>query len=612
VNIFALLSFLSFILFLQAGIFALWKGHKLFINRVFALLSFLFAIYAGSYTLFFNAQTLEEVYFYDRLAALGWVFFPLVSVWFFIILTKSQSSTFKSILYFFLLPVSLYSYYVSLTDIESVKLFYNFEGNWFYTPYDTTLDYYLFVLYLLVSVVVIYFLLISWSFTSTNNREKYQARVMLFSVSLFFVLSFLSNLVFPFIQTHFLPAMAPVNALVLVTGCIYVLFLLPPTQIATNIAYDLIVSNINEFLFIADTKRRIYSSNKFTLSQLKYNLYEIGKSELSDLFTEEEKIQELFASLENRNVSRQIRVDMITREAENIPVMLYIIKVSDRFGRPQAYVIICQDYRQKLKLRDEVADRVRTEKNLSQLRKELELLVKKRTRELQDANQRLQQEVMERRSAEEQIKADLNEKVKLVQEIHHRVKNNIQMIISLVNMLCSHPRIDDIASAKLREIAEKVRYISRIHEDFYASPNLSNILFSAYLKKAIGDIYSNFGRRRDVVFKLNVADENLDISQAIPLGIIFNELLINSLTYAFNTENGKKTKSIINVEFFKNNGHYSLVVSDNGVGLPAPFNEIKGQKIGLQLISVLAKDHLKGTIVHHGQQGATFIIKFSA
>jgi two-component system, sensor histidine kinase PdtaS len=198
-----------------------------------------------------------------------------------------------------------------------------------------------------------------------------------------------------------------------------------------------------------------------------------------------------------------------------------------------------------------------------------------------------------------------------VQEIHHRVKNNIQMIISLVNMLCNHPKIDSFASEKLREIAEKVRYISRIHEDFYSSPNLSSIPFSTYLKKAIGELYSNFGNRKDIVFKLNLSDENLDISQAIPLGIIFNELLINALLYAFDDSQIQPEKSIISVEFIKNNRSFSLIVSDNGVGLHAPFSELQSKKIGLQLVNVLTREHLKGTISHQGNSGTTFVVNFT-
>jgi two-component sensor histidine kinase len=613
VNIFAVLSFISFILFVQAGVFTLIKDHKSPEARVFALLCFLFAIYSGNYTLFFNSSSLDQVYFFDKVAAIGWVFFPLVTVWFFLLLTKTKSNTINLIIYFFLIPVSLYSYYVTLTDLESVKLFYVHNGNWYFTPFDNTISYFLMVLYLITCVLICYFILISWYFMASRNREKYQARVMLVVISVFFMITFFINLVFPYLESQVIPAMAPINAVILVAGIVYILFLLPSSSIAPNIVYNLIVQNIKEFIFITDNKLKLQVTNIHTLNQLKYNNYEISKSSLKDIFSDVSKIHDALRMLDHRSVSNQMRMELMAKNKQSIPVLLYIIKVSDRFRRVQAYVISCLDYRQKLKLREEVAERIRTEKSLSQLRRELELLVKKRTRELQEANLRLQQEVAERRSAEEQIKADLHEKVKLVQEIHHRVKNNIQMIISLVNMLSRHPRIDQHASEKLRDIAEKVRYISRIHEDFYSSPNLSSIAFSPYLKKATGELYSNYGQSKDIIFKLNLADEKLDISQALPLGIIFNELLINCLLYAFDKKNDKndKNKSIVSVEFFKSAGYYSLIVSDNGVGLQAPFHELVSQNIGLQLVNILTKEHLKGTITHYGQHGTRFIIRFN-
>ncbi len=609
-NIFALLSLVSSILFLQVGVFVLYKNHRLIHYQLLAVLSFLFSIYAFSYFLFFGAETSEQVYLYDRIASVGWVFFPVLTTWFFIKLTGNSSRVIRYILYLFLVPLALFSFYQALTDLESVKLFYQYENNWYYTPYDHTLSYTLFVIYLIVSVLVVFFVLIGWFYMAESNREKYQARVLLVSLSLFFILSFLTNLVFPFVESHLIPAMAPVNALVLIGGIAYALLLIPSGAITSDIIYNLILQHVREFIFITDKNGTISSTNYFTLTHLKFNNYDFLKRSPSEIFSDYPRLEKAIKRLGSRSTSGEMLMDLITRDGQRIPVMLYIIRIKDRNKKLHGFVIIGQDYRQKLKLKEEVDQRLRTEKNLSQIRKELEMLVKKRTRELQDANMRLQQEVVERKNAEEQIKADLEEKAELVKEVHHRVKNNIQMIISLVNMLCNHPKIDEQASDKLREVAEKVRYISKIHEDFYSSPHLSNIPFSPYLKKSIGELYSHFGKSTDIVFKLNIADEVLDINQAIPLGIVFNELMINALRYAFSESNNNRHKNIINVSFFNHDHQYSLVISDNGDGLPMPFSIIKNKKVGFQLVNLLVKDHLKGKIYYDDDQGATFKVVF--
>ena len=609
-NLFALLSFISFILFLQVGVYVLFKDNRSLLNRVFILLSFLFALYALSYNLFFSAENLEDVYFYDRVASLGWIFFPIVSVWFAILLTKNKSNIIRFICYLFLLPTALISFYVALVDLESVKLFYYHNENWFYTPYDHTFAYMLFVIYLIVSILVMYFVLIGWYYSADNNRQKMQSKIMLTTLSVFFFLTFITNLVFPVIQMNILPALAPINALVLVGGMFLSLMLQPKEHIAPELFYNLIHWHVKEFVFMLNKEIKIFSANQYSLSQLKYSPYDLQKKDTQLIFSDFDKIIEAILKMGKRDDTPQMRMDLLTSDYKSIPVLLSVIKVKNSYQKVEGYALVCTNHKQKLKLKEEISERVRTEKNLYQIRKELEFLVKKRTHELQEANQRLQQEVIERKRAEQQIKADLEQKVELVQEVHHRVKNNIQMIISLINMLCSHPVIESHTSNHLRDIAEKVRYISRIHEDFYASPNLSRIAFSPYLKKMIGELYSNYGNGSDIVFKLNITDEYLEINQAIPLGIIFNELLVNAMKYAFINEARPDEKSIIRVEFFKKSGKVIMIVNDNGVGLPEDFNLVHSGNVGLKLVRILTKDHLRGVIESSVNHGTRFKVTF--
>ena len=610
-NLFALLSFISFLIYIQVSVLVLLNNPRLKTHRIFSLLSLLFAIYALGTYLYFNADSLEKVYVYDRIASVAWVFFPLIAVWFFIELTQQiKQKVVKYLLYFFLIPTAVYTFVSAQLRLDELKFFYKFEGSWYYTPNDQTLDYYLFVLYVFVSVLIVFFLLLRWYYSTPLNQYKLQARILLLTLIVFFVTSFASNIIFPFLGTQIVPGLAPITALILVGGGAYTLIGLSVKVVTSDIIYKLLTNHIKEFLFFLDKHGRIYATNTFTLNNLHYNNYDLLKGDSSFLFSSYDKIKELISNMGTRLISPQIRVDLITRDGKNIPVLLSVIKIMGAYGSLHAYVLACVDYRQKLKLKEEVAERVRTEKNLFQIRQELEFLVEKRTHELQEANQKLQYEVMERRRAEQQIKTDLEEKIELVKEVHHRVKNNIQMIISLINMLSSHPKIDQNASDKLKEIAEKVRYISKIHEDFYSSPNLSKIPFSPYLKKATGELYSNYGNGLDLVFKLNITDEYLEINQAIPLGIIFNELLLNVLRYAFNDEQYKNKKRMVNIEFYKKQQQYTLIVSDNGIGLPELFSEIRKQKIGLQLVDILAKEHLKGEVKNYGSYGTTFMVTF--
>ncbi len=614
-NVFTLLSFLSFLIYFQAGIVALHLNKKEKVFRVFAALSFLFAVYAFFYFLIFQTNSIEKVYLYDKLSSISWVFFPLITVWFFMLITKNNLQVVNVITLFFLIPVATISYYTVIKDIESLKLFYQSGGIWYYTPFDQTFEYLLFVLYLFTSAGLVFYMLITRFNSIRTGREKHVINVLILSMTTFFIFTLLTNLLFPLFSENFLPVMAHINALVVIMGGLYVLWTMSSKPITPGILHNLVLNHMKEFLFILNKEKKIVMTNQFTLANLQYNQYELIRDDFSFVFSDYSKVENLLVSQSLYTEKQQIRNDLIARNKKSIPVMVSVIRIRDDYQKIRAYVLACVDYRQKLKLKEEIAERTRTEKNLSKIRKELEFLVKKRTFELNDANQKLQQESVERKRAELQTKADLDEKIELVKEVHHRVKNNIQMIISLINMLCNHPVIDNEASERLRETAENVRYISHIHEDFYSSPNLSKIDFSDYLKKQVGELYSNYGRGTDIIFRLNLSDEFLDINQAIPLGIIFNELLVNAMKYAFthnNEQNGKTKKNVVNVDFFKRNGQYNLVVRDNGIGLPEKMRDINNGRIGLQLVNILSIDHLKGTVENHVEYGTQFTILFDA
>ncbi|MFN3555909.1 MAG: histidine kinase dimerization/phosphoacceptor domain -containing protein [Bacteroidales bacterium] len=609
-NIFALLSFLSSVLFFQTGVFVLYKNHRSGLHRVLALLSFLFALYGIAYYYLYQASDVQQVYLLDRIAAIGWATFPVVTVWFHMKLTHNRSAVIKAILFLFLLPVAVISLLMVLVKLETLKVFYMASGTWFFRPNEESLGYMVFVAYLLVSVLVVYFMLIGWYYAAANNRTRTQAKILILSLSVFFVLSFLSNLIFPLFQIEWIPALAPVNGLVLVGGGLYALLLMPSSRISSDMIYDLVMKHVREFIFLLNKEGAVYAANSHVLNEFKYNLYDLQRIDPGTIFSDFVKVRQIIEKMGDRVNSSQTRMDITGRDRQSVPVLLSVIKVRDEFGRHLGYILVCIDHRQRLKLQEEVEERLRTEKSLYQIRKELEMLVKKRTFELQEANQRLQQEVVERKRAEQQISTDLQEKITLVQEVHHRVKNNIQMIISLINMLCNHPAIDPPTSERLRDIAEKVRYISRIHEDFYSSPNLSRIEFASYLKKSIGELYSNHGKGLDITFKLNIANEQLEINQAIPLGIIFNELLINAMKYAFPKGNGSPGSGMINVEFYRREGRFQLIVKDNGVGLPADLRELQFGKTGLKLIQILTREHLQGKLETQVSHGTSFKVSF--
>jgi len=222
--------------------------------------------------------------------------------------------------------------------------------------------------------------------------------------------------------------------------------------------------------------------------------------------------------------------------------------------------------------------------------------------------QTIVEDITEEKDAEKKIKLALNEKEVLIREIHHRVKNNMQIIISLINMQMQDSN-DEVMIWKFRELQQRVRSMSIIHEDLYMSDDLSRINFGNYLKKLTNNLLQIYPHKQNINLRFNVSDILLGIDTAIPCGLIVNELLSNSLKYAFPENCEQKIKECeIFVEFTTRNNKYFLVVGDNGIGLPSDVDEIKTKTLGLLLVEILVSQ-IKGTIQLKGKTGTRFEIE---
>jgi PAS domain S-box-containing protein len=215
-------------------------------------------------------------------------------------------------------------------------------------------------------------------------------------------------------------------------------------------------------------------------------------------------------------------------------------------------------------------------------------------------------DVTDRKQGLEQIKASLHEKEVLLQEIHHRVKNNMQVITSLLS-LQSKTIKDQQALAVFEDSQNRVKSMALIHETLYQSKDLSRINFSEYLKKLVAHVSRSYRIRSDAVkIQLNVDDVSLPIDMAVPCGLIINELASNSLKYAFPAE----TKGELNISFRRAGARYVLSVSDTGVGLPHDFDPDKGKSLGMKLVRMLTTQ-LAGEMHCRNGVGTTFDITFS-
>ncbi|MBI5569382.1 MAG: PAS domain S-box protein [Desulfomonile tiedjei] len=255
----------------------------------------------------------------------------------------------------------------------------------------------------------------------------------------------------------------------------------------------------------------------------------------------------------------------------------------------------------------DITERKRAEEELLQAHAQLERRVHERTIELERLNERLLVEIAERKRAEEQIKASLAEKEVLLQEIHHRVKNNLQIVSSLL-ALQGRKIEDEKVAAALNDSQIRIRSMALIHEQLYESRDLARIDFAAYLDKLSGALLRSYAAEAgSVTLKIESDPVLLGIETAIPCGLIVSELVSNCLKHAF--PRGRRGEIRIELRCSGEN-QYTLVVSDNGQGFPKGLDYRKSKSLGLRLITNLAESQLRADLEIRGDHGTEVRIVF--
>jgi PAS domain S-box-containing protein len=214
-------------------------------------------------------------------------------------------------------------------------------------------------------------------------------------------------------------------------------------------------------------------------------------------------------------------------------------------------------------------------------------------------------DMTERKEIDRRILDSLKEKEVLLQEVHHRVKNNLQVISSILNLQSSF--VDDKKTlAILEESQSRIKTMSYIHETLYQTSDFSSIEFTEYISTLTGSIIQSYGSKEcEVILKTDFDKIYLKLDQAIPCGLIINELVSNAMKYAYAGRKKGELRLIIK----ERDGKIHLEVGDNGVGMPEDYNPEESDSLGIYLVHALV-EQLDATMKIRNEEGTRFLLTF--
>ena len=367
-------------------------------------------------------------------------------------------------------------------------------------------------------------------------------------------------------------------------------------------------ANSPEYCFIISLEGTILDINKSALKVLGYLKKEIvGKPLLTTIYTpsSQEKAQKLFVKWRTAGGLRNEELNMITKDGKERTVLLSVDAIRGTKGEIIHSILVQRDITERKQAEEEIIEKsIELEKQFNKSEKQriatLSILF-----DLNETTKDLQIEIKERKQAEEQIRQDLEEKNILLQEIHHRVKNNMQIISSLLKLQSAHIK-DKRALELFQNSQDRVKTMSLIHDSLYRSKDLAHIDFTEYVRKLATQIFISYGANSNFIkLKIDIKDILMDISTAIPCGLIINELVSNSLKYAF----PKGSKGEISISFTYKDQVHTLCVKDNGIGISKKIDLEDSPTLGLMLVNSLTKQ-LDGTLKLEKGKGTSFKITF--
>jgi PAS domain S-box-containing protein len=409
--------------------------------------------------------------------------------------------------------------------------------------------------------IFLLYLAIRYRLRSTDKVKKVQARLLIIGISGPLILLLLTSIIFPY-SGIIIPDLTTTGLFIMFVFIgygiwKYKLFILTPA-----VAAETILNTMADALFLVNLEGEIISTNKAVWQLLRYQESQLIGKHIEVIFTPGEKIklkEIVSGQLMKAGFITDIETQFKTKQDRIIPVSLSGSLIQDKKGSQQGIIYVGRD-------------------------------------------------IGERKKMESIIKDSLKEKEMLIKEIHHRVKNNLQIISSLLDLqldIKEDPRILNV----FQDSKDRIRSMALVHENLYEFGDRGRINGIEYIHDLVTYFFNSYGDQAENItpfINIETPSLSLDMKTAIPFGLILTELLSNALKHAFPP--GKEGEIDIAI-FSRPPGMLTLEVRDNGVGLPADIDSRETKSLGLRLVRLLSKQ-VHGTLEVKGKEGTTVIITF--
>ncbi len=541
------------------GFYVFLLNPKKKTNRVFSVLALFLAIFSIGEFITRISTTKEEALFFGRICYIAVVFISCLGVHFSTVFPKEYPNDknifpkYKYLLFVLyvvgIIIAIIFSLLVSPKDVEMSEWGYRVILN----PSTGFIIHWL----LFCSFIATVSLSHTYFKKHISNNEKKQIQFVTVGFLLVVALSLGTNLVPPLYRISVFP-MTTFSLLIFSVVVAFSMKRYKLMKLTIAETADAIIDTMSDSLIVVDKYEKIVNFNKSTINLLGYHKEELINSPLKQILKlpeggeiDSKKIfkSKPFDRLYKNRELKDIEADFVNKAGNILPMSVSVSAMYDNIRNLEGIVLVARDLTE--------------------------------------------------------IKKSLTEKDALLREIHHRVKNNLQLISSLLDLQSEQTENKKIIEM-FRESQNRIKLMASLHEQLYQSKNLDKIDLSNHIKNLLDNLFSSYTISPDAIsLKINVHNISMDFKKSLLLSMIVSELVSNSLKHAFPT--GEKGEIIIDIKLEDNS--YTGTISDNGVGLPKGLDFRNTNTLGLQLINMFVKQ-LKGSIQLDKSNGTKFIITF--